>query len=89
LTTVAGRSLAKLLAVGEGAASGPVRELHKRRGEADTVAAIHQHALFAEDALRIIADNTRAQFPTATSVTSQIVNYESIFEYPLRCVVIA
>jgi GTP cyclohydrolase FolE2 len=89
LTTVAGRSLAKLLSVGEDAASGPVRELHKRRGEADTVAAIHQHALFAEDALRIIADNTRAQFPTATSVTSQIVNYESIFEYPLRCVVIA
>jgi GTP cyclohydrolase FolE2 len=44
--------------------------------------------VFAEDALRIIADKTRAQFPTATRVTCQIVNYESIFEYPLRCVVI-
>lgn len=89
LTAVAGRSLADLLAVGECAASGPVRELYKRRGEADAVTAIHRHAVFAEDALRIIADKTRAQFPTATRVTCQIVNYESIFEYPLRCVVIA
>ena len=87
LTTVAGRSLAELLAVGECAASGPVRELHKRRSEADAVTAIHHHAVFAEDALRIIADKTRAQFPTATRVTCQIVNYESIFEYPLRCIV--
>jgi GTP cyclohydrolase FolE2 len=89
LTTVAGHSVADLLAVGECAASGPVRELHKRRSEADTVTAIHHHAVFAEDALRMIADKTRAQFPTATRVTCQIVNYESIFEYPLRCVVIA
>jgi GTP cyclohydrolase FolE2 len=89
LTTVAGRSLAELLAVGECAASGPVRELHKRRSEADTVTAIHHHAVFAEDALRIIAEKTRAQFPTATRVTCQIVNYESIFEYPLRCIVVA
>jgi GTP cyclohydrolase FolE2 len=44
--------------------------------------------VFAEDALRMIADKTRAQFPTAARVTCQIVNYESIFEYPLRCVVI-
>jgi GTP cyclohydrolase FolE2 len=89
LTTVAGRSLAELLAVGECAASGPVRELHKRRSEADAVTAIHHHAVFAEDALRTIAEKTRAQFPTASRVTCQIVNYESIFEYPLRCVVIA
>src|ERR1700759_275448 len=89
LTTVAGRSVADLLAVGECEASGPVRELYKRRGEADAVTTIHHHAVFAEDALRIIADKTRAQFPTATRVTCQIVNYESIFEYPLRCVVIA
>jgi GTP cyclohydrolase FolE2 len=89
LTTVAGRSLADLLAVGESAASGPVRELYKRRGEADAVTAIHHHAVFAEDALRMIADKTRAQFPTATRVRCQIVNYESVFEYPLRCVVIA
>jgi GTP cyclohydrolase FolE2 len=88
LTAVAARSLADLLAVGEDAASGPVRELYKRRGEADAVTAIHHHAVFAEDALRIIADKTRAQFPTATKVTCQIVNYESVFEYPLRCVVI-
>jgi GTP cyclohydrolase FolE2 len=87
LTAVAGRALADLLAVGECAASGPVRELYKRRGEADAVTAIHHHAVFAEDALRLIADKTRAQFPTATTVTCQIVNYESIFEYPLRCVV--
>jgi GTP cyclohydrolase FolE2 len=85
---VAGHSLADLLAIGECAASGPVRELYKRCGEADAVTAIHPHAVFAEDALRIIADKTRAQFPTATRVTCQILNYESVFEYPLRCVVI-
>ena len=88
MATVAGRSLADLLTVGECAASGPVRELYKRRGEADAVTAIHHHAVFAEDALRIIAEKTRAQFPTAGRVTCQIVNYESVFEYPLRCVVI-
>ncbi len=59
-----------------------MRELYKRRSEADAVTAIHHHAVFAEDALRIIADKIRAQFPTATQVTCQIVNYESIFEYP-------
>ena len=37
--------------------------------------------MFAEDAIRIIAEKTRAQFPTATRVTCQIVNYESVFEY--------
>ena len=63
LTTVAGRSLAELLAVGECAASGPVRELHTRRSEADAVAAIHHHAVFAEDALRIIADNVQEPVP--------------------------
>ena len=89
LTTVAGRCVAELLAIGECAASGPVRELYKRRGEADAVTAIHHHAVFAEDALRIIADKTRAQFPTAAAVNCQIVNYESVFEYPLRCVVTA
>lgn len=89
VTTVAGRSVADLLAVGESAASGPVRELYKRRGEADAVTAIHHQAVFAEDALRMIADKTRAQFPTAAGVRCEIVNYESIFEYPLRCVVIA
>jgi GTP cyclohydrolase FolE2 len=88
LTTVAGHSLTDLLAVGECAASGPVRELYKRRGEADAVATVHHHAVFAEDALRVIADKTRAQFPTASRVTCQIVNYESIFEYPLRCIVV-
>jgi hypothetical protein len=36
----------------------------------------------------MIADKTRAQFPTATRVRCRIVNYESVFEYPLRCVVI-
>ena len=66
LTAVAGRALADLLAVGECAASGPVRELYKRRSEADAVTAIHHHAVFAEDALRMIADKTRAQFPTVT-----------------------
>jgi GTP cyclohydrolase FolE2 len=86
---VAGRSAADLLTIGESAASGPVRELYKRRGEADAVTAVHHHAVFAEDALRMIADKTRAQFPTATTVRCQIVNYESIFEYPLRCVVLA
>lgn len=87
-TAVAARCLADLLAIGEGAASGPVRELYKRRGEADAVTAIHHHALFAEDALRIVAAKTRAQFPTAARVTCEIVNYESVFEYPLRCVVV-
>jgi GTP cyclohydrolase FolE2 len=89
LTTVAARSLTELLTVGEGAASGPVRELYKRRGEADAVTAIHHHAVFAEDALRTIAEKTRAQFPTAARVNCQIVNYESVFEYPLRCIVVA
>ena len=37
--------------------------------------------MFAEDAIRIIADKTRPQFPTATRVTCQIVNYASVFEY--------
>jgi GTP cyclohydrolase FolE2 len=82
-----GHSVPSLLAVGEGAASGPVRELHKRRGEADVVTAIHHNALFAEDALRMIAEKTRMEFPQATLITCQIVNYESIFEYPLRCAV--
>jgi GTP cyclohydrolase FolE2 len=86
---VAARSLTELLTVGEGAASGPVRELYKRRGEADAVTSIHHHAVFAEDALRTIAEKTRAQFPTAARVTCQIVNYESVFEYPLRCIVVA
>src|ERR1700730_4501893 len=62
LTTGAGRSLTDLLVVGECEASGPVRELHKRRSEADAVTAVHHHAVFAEDALRIIADKTRDQF---------------------------
>ena len=38
--------------------------------------------MFAEDAIRIIADKKRAQFPTAIGVTCQIVNYESVFKYP-------
>lgn len=84
---VTGHSVCDLLAVGEGAASGPVRELYKRRGEADVVTAIHHNALFAEDALRMIAEKTRMEFPQATRITCQIVNYESIFEYPLRCTV--
>ena len=37
--------------------------------------------MFAEDAIRIIADKKRPQFPTATRVTCQIVNYASVFEY--------
>jgi hypothetical protein len=37
--------------------------------------------VFTEDAIRIIADKTRPQFPTATRVTCQIVNYASFFEY--------
>jgi GTP cyclohydrolase FolE2 len=61
---------------------------HMSRLIEDAVTAIHHHAVFADDALRIIADKTRGQFPTATRVTCQIVNYESVFEYPLRCVVI-
>jgi hypothetical protein len=39
--------------------------------------------------VHLIVDKTRGQFPTATRVTCQIVNYESVFEYPLRCVVVA
>ena len=38
--------------------------------------------MFAEDALRLIADKTRAQFPTAIRVTCQIVNYESVLSTP-------
>jgi GTP cyclohydrolase FolE2 len=63
------------------------RGAHMSRLIEDAVTAIHHHAVFAEDALRIIADKTRAQFPTATRITCQIVNYESVFEYPLGCVV--
>ncbi len=79
----------ELLAAGEEATSGPVRELFKRRGEADTVAAVHRDARFAEDALRDLAAKLRAGNPDATRVRVQIVNYESIFEYPLRCTVVA
>jgi GTP cyclohydrolase FolE2 len=79
---------AALLAVGEEAASGPVREYYKRRGEADVVTTVHRNALFAEDALREITAKVRAECAAAASVRTQIVNYESIFEYPLRCVVV-
>ncbi|MBV9013010.1 MAG: GTP cyclohydrolase I FolE2 [Pseudonocardiales bacterium] len=82
-----GQTVDGLLAMGEEAASGPVRELHKRRCEADVVAAVHRRALFAEDALRDITVKLRADHPDAIEVRTQIVNFESIFEYPLRCTV--
>jgi GTP cyclohydrolase FolE2 len=83
-----GQTVEGLLAAGEQAASGPVRELYKRRDEADAVAAVHRHALFAEDALRNITDKLRADNPSAAQISAQIVNFESIFEYPLRCTVV-
>jgi GTP cyclohydrolase FolE2 len=85
--SAAGQTVQSLLALGEGATSGPVRELYKRRGEADVVTLVHHNARFAEDALREITDKLRAECPEADQVTSEIINYESIFEYPLRCVV--
>jgi GTP cyclohydrolase FolE2 len=84
----AGQTASGLLALGEEAASGPVREFHKRRGEGDVVAAVHRNALFAEDALRGITAKVRADFPDAAQVRTEILNHESIFEYPLRCVVV-
>ncbi len=89
LEVAASHTVRDLLAIGEGAASGPVRELYKRRGEADVVTAVHHNALFAEDALRAIVEKARMEFPQAALVSCQIVNYESIFEYPIRCVVTA
>jgi GTP cyclohydrolase FolE2 len=86
--TVTGQSAAELLSLGEQSASGPVREYHKRRSEADVVAAAHRNAVFAEDVLREITAKVRAQCPEAIQIRTQIVNYESIFEYPLRCVVV-
>lgn len=85
----AGTTVDDLLVTGEEATSGPVRELFKRRGEADTVAAVHRDARFAEDALRDLASKLRAGHPDASRVRVQIVNFESIFEYPLRCTVVA
>jgi GTP cyclohydrolase FolE2 len=78
-----------LVEIAESHASGPVRERYKRRGEADCVTEVHHNARFAEDALRVLANDLRALCPDATVITCDIVNYESIFEYPLHCVVIA
>jgi GTP cyclohydrolase FolE2 len=74
-----------LVAVAEAAASGPVRERQKRQGEADVVATVHRHARFAEDALREISHALRAACSEADRITVEIVNHESIFEYPLYC----
>jgi GTP cyclohydrolase FolE2 len=76
-----------LVDLAESSASGPVRERHKRRSETDFVTAIHHKAMFAEDALRNLSSVLRARCPEAAEITCEIVNYESIFEYPLHCVV--
>lgn len=83
-----GLTPASLVALAEMAASGPVRERHKRRSEADTVASIHARACFAEDALRNLCAELRELCPDAAEIRCEIVNYESIFEYPLHCVVV-
>lgn len=80
-------TLVGLLAEVESAASAPVRERQKRRGEADVVVALHENARFAEDALRRLASVVRSRVSDALCVRASIVNYESIFEYPLECVV--
>jgi GTP cyclohydrolase FolE2 len=82
-----GLSAAAIVALAETCASGPVRERFKRRGEADVVTQIHHNARFAEDCLRMLASQVRELVPTAGLVECSIVNYESIFEYPLECVV--
>jgi GTP cyclohydrolase FolE2 len=74
-----------LVELGESAASGRVRERYKRRGEADCVTEVHHKARFAEDALRGLAWALRERCPEASDVECDIVNYESIFEYPLHC----
>jgi GTP cyclohydrolase FolE2 len=84
-----GLTVADLVSMAESAASGPVRERHKRRSEADTVRNIHRNARFAEDSLRDLAAVLRKRCPDATSVCCDIVNHESIFEYPLRCTVVS
>jgi GTP cyclohydrolase FolE2 len=84
-----GHAVSEFLAIGEEAASGPVRELYKRCDEARAVSAVHQRAVFAEDALRSIADKLRTEFPESHRVTCRVVNYESIYEYPLSCTVTA
>jgi GTP cyclohydrolase FolE2 len=81
--------LTDLFQLGEKFASGKVRERYKRRGEADCVTEVHHNAMFAEDALRGLADALRQQYADASEVRCEIVNYESIFEYPLHCVVTA
>lgn len=83
-----GLTTTSLVLLAEQAASGPVRERHKRRSEADAVASIHARACFAEDALRNLCAQLRLLCPDATAVRCEIVNYESIFEYPLHCVVV-
>lgn len=80
-------TLPELVAIAEQRASGPVREAHKRRSEADTVAALHERAAFAEDALRRMVVDLRRLAPDAREVRAEIVNHESIFEYPLHCLV--
>lgn len=83
-----GLTTAGLALIAEQAASGPVRERHKRRSEADTVASIHANACFAEDALRNLSAHLRGLCANAKAIRCEIVNYESIFEYPLHCVVV-
>jgi GTP cyclohydrolase FolE2 len=79
----------ELLDLGEGMVSGKVRERYKRRGEADCVTDVHKNAMFAEDSLRGLASALRRLCPDAISVSTEIINYESIFEYPLYCTVTA
>lgn len=80
---------ANLLELGESIASGPVREKLKRRGEADSIIHIHNRTMFAEDALRELALTLRNNRPEAIGIKCEILNYESIFEYPLHCIVTA
>jgi GTP cyclohydrolase FolE2 len=82
---VAGATVADLVDLAESGTSGKVRERYKRRGEADCVTEVHHNAMFAEDALRGLADALRARHPEVRDVVCSIVNYESIFEYPLHC----
>jgi GTP cyclohydrolase FolE2 len=86
---VADMTVTELFDLGETHASGKVRERYKRRGEADCVTEVHHNAMFAEDALRGLADELRQRYSGAREVRCEIVNYESIFEYPLYCVVTA
>lgn len=76
---------AEFLAICERAASGPVRESHRRQSEADVVKAVHGNTRFAEDTMRELAEDLISTFGEGQYVEVSTVNHESIFEYPLYC----